>query len=60
MKSSHSGDGGNNCVEVSIIGQNSVALRDSTRSDRTVATGQAAFRALVDGLKSGGVTPPQV
>ncbi|WP_030749533.1 DUF397 domain-containing protein [Streptomyces sp. NRRL F-5135] len=52
VKSSFSGDGGNNCLEVALSGTGRVALRDSTRPDRTVTTPSTAFRALVRGLKS--------
>lgn len=58
QRASACGGGGNNCVEVAAKGADLIALRDSTRPDRIVATTSTAFLALVHGLKSGGFAPP--
>ena len=58
QRASACGGGGNNCVEVAANGADSVALRDSMRPDRVVATNRTMFRALIHGLKSGEFAPP--
>ncbi|HLL35857.1 MAG TPA: DUF397 domain-containing protein, partial [Streptomyces sp.] len=45
QKSSFSGGGGNNCVEVAADGDG-IAIRESTDPARTLTTDRAAFRAL--------------
>ncbi|MFF2184067.1 DUF397 domain-containing protein [Streptomyces sp. NPDC058155] len=57
VKSSFSGDGGNNCVEVAVAEQDGIALRDSTRPSQTFTTSRGAFLALVGGVKAGVFTP---
>lgn len=58
VKSSFSGDGGNNCVEVAEAEQGGIALRDSTRPSQTFTTSRGAFLALVRGVKAGVFAPP--
>ncbi|MEW1724474.1 DUF397 domain-containing protein [Streptomyces sp. NPDC093109] len=59
IKSSFSGDGGNNCVEVATLEGDHVALRDSTRPSRVIPTNASAFHALVQGVKTDGFKPHQ-
>ncbi|OWA24796.1 DUF397 domain-containing protein [Streptomyces sp. CS057] len=59
IKSSFSGDGGNNCVEVAAAEGGRVSLRDSTRPSRIIPTTRIAFHALVQGVKSEGFAPVQ-
>lgn len=57
IKSSFSGDGGNNCVEVAATKENRVSLRDSTRPSRIIPTTRIALHALVQGLKADKFVP---
>ncbi|MFE9682378.1 DUF397 domain-containing protein [Streptomyces sp. NPDC006285] len=50
-KSSFSGDGGNNCVEIAAIGPESVALRESDNPADVLTTDRAALGALVRSLR---------
>ncbi|MEV7868179.1 DUF397 domain-containing protein [Streptomyces sp. NPDC088124] len=59
VKSSFSGDGGNNCVEIAVTGPNTVALRDSTRPTRITTMGQAAFQTLISAVRAGRFDPIQ-
>ncbi|MGS2590587.1 DUF397 domain-containing protein [Streptomyces hebeiensis] len=52
QKSSYSEASGNNCVEVTTRGQGFVALRDSTRPNRTVSTSRTAFSTFIQELKT--------
>ncbi|WP_430727350.1 DUF397 domain-containing protein [Streptomyces beigongshangae] len=58
-KSSFSGDGGNNCVEVAAIGPSAVALRESDHPADVLTADRAALHALVRSLarRPGGVRP---
>ncbi len=57
LKSSFSGDGGNNCIEVAAT-QNGAALRESDSPAAVISTSQAALRALLLEVKAGGVQHP--
>ncbi|MEU6388999.1 DUF397 domain-containing protein [Streptomyces sp. NPDC046939] len=57
LKSSFSGDGGNNCVEVATTG-NGVALRESDAPEDVLVTGRAALLSLIQGVKAGTCAPP--
>lgn len=59
IKSSFSGDGGNNCVEVAATEGGRVSLRDSTRPSRIIPTTRIAFHALVQGVKSEDFAPAE-
>ncbi|MFJ1643780.1 DUF397 domain-containing protein [Streptomyces sp. NPDC088258] len=59
IKSSFSGDGGNNCVEIATLEGERIALRDSTRPYQVVPTSGGAFHSLVQGVKTDGFTPVQ-
>ncbi|MGY1456089.1 DUF397 domain-containing protein [Streptomyces sp. SS8] len=53
QKSSFSGGGGNNCVEVAADDGDGIAVRESTDPGRVLTTDRAAFRALLRGAKAG-------
>jgi Domain of unknown function (DUF397) len=50
-KSSFSGDGGNNCVEIAATGPGAIALRESDSPAAVLTTDRAALRALVRSLR---------
>ncbi|GAA2400107.1 hypothetical protein GCM10010420_28450 [Streptomyces glaucosporus] len=52
QKSSFSGGGGNNCVEVAADGDG-IAMRESTDPARTLTADRAAFRALLRTARAG-------
>ncbi|WAL98010.1 DUF397 domain-containing protein [Streptomyces sp. Je 1-369] len=56
LKSSFSGDGGNNCVEIATT-QDGVALRESDSPADVLTTGRAVLGALVRGEKAGPLRP---
>ncbi|MFH8469609.1 DUF397 domain-containing protein [Streptomyces sp. NPDC017991] len=56
LKSSFSGDGGNNCVEVAST-SNGVALRESDSPAEVLATGQGTLLSLILGIKTATVPP---
>ncbi|MFG2783053.1 DUF397 domain-containing protein [Streptomyces prunicolor] len=51
LKSSFSGDGGNNCVEIAATNPEGVALRESESPAHVLTTDRAALGALVQGVK---------
>jgi hypothetical protein len=51
LKSSFSGEGGNNCVEIAATGPEGIALRESESPARFLTTGRAALGALVQSIK---------
>lgn len=51
LKSSFSGEGGNNCVEVAATSSEGVALRESESPARVLTTDRAALEALVRSVK---------
>nr|WSU76501.1 DUF397 domain-containing protein [Streptomyces anulatus] len=58
-KSSFSGDGGNNCVEVGATKGGRVSLRDNTRPSRIFPTTRIAFHALVQRVKANNLAPAE-
>jgi hypothetical protein len=52
QKSSFSGGGGNNCIEVAPYGEQ-MAIRESTRPDSIVTTDIEALRTLLFRVKAG-------
>lgn len=52
LKSSFSGDSGNNCVEVAVAPEG-IALRESEDPEQVLAMDRAAFGALVASVKAG-------
>ncbi|CAL9602214.1 DUF397 domain-containing protein [Streptomyces sp. enrichment culture] len=52
-KSSHSEAGGNNCVEVAILDDRSIAIRDSVRPDMRFSIEQPAFASFVEAARYG-------
>ncbi|WP_371775998.1 DUF397 domain-containing protein [Streptomyces sp. NBC_01438] len=53
VKSSFSDAGGNNCVEIAVVEDEGVALRESDSPGTVLITTQSAMRALVLAVKSG-------
>ncbi|WP_314218974.1 DUF397 domain-containing protein [Streptomyces zaehneri] len=53
MKSSFSGEGGNNCVEIAAPSPDGIALRESERPACVLTTDRAALGALVTSVKAG-------
>ncbi|MEV8114697.1 DUF397 domain-containing protein [Streptomyces xiamenensis] len=51
-KSSFSEDGGNNCVEIAVVGSG-IALRESDEPGRVIQADPVAFRALTGWIKAG-------
>ncbi|MDX3383099.1 DUF397 domain-containing protein [Streptomyces niveiscabiei] len=49
IKSSYTGEGGNNCVEIAVLDHH-IAVRDSKIPARTFTLTRAAFTALVRSL----------
>ncbi|MGJ5891449.1 DUF397 domain-containing protein [Streptomyces niveiscabiei] len=49
IKSSYTGDGGNNCVEVAVLDRH-IAVRDSKVPSRTFTLSRNAFTTLVRSL----------
>ncbi|GHK04553.1 hypothetical protein SY2F82_63500 [Streptomyces sp. Y2F8-2] len=56
-RSSYSGDGGNNCVEVAVI-PHGIAIRDSKRPSPILTFNPKAFTALVRSVAAGPLGPP--
>lgn len=56
LKSSFSGDGGNNCVEVAATGDG-VAFRESDSPTQILVTGRSALLSLIRGVNTGAVVP---
>lgn len=52
QQSSFCSGGGNNCIEVAADGSR-IAIRESSEPDAILATGRAALRAFVLGVKGG-------
>ncbi|MGV9556243.1 DUF397 domain-containing protein [Streptomyces sp. NPDC003522] len=52
-KSSFSGEGGNNCVEIAAPSPENIALRESESPARVLNTDRAVLGALVRGVKAG-------
>jgi hypothetical protein len=52
QRSSYCGNGGNNCVEISVNGEY-IAIRDSIAPERVIITSDHAFRNLTSSIKSG-------
>lgn len=53
LKSSFSGDGGNNCVEIAATSGDGIVLRESESPADVLTTDRAALGALVRSVKSG-------
>lgn len=53
MKSSFSGEGGNNCVEIAAPSPEGIALRESESPARVLTTDRAALGAFVRSVKTG-------
>jgi hypothetical protein len=53
LKSSFSEASGNNCVEISAVSADRIALRESESPAAVISTNRAALRALVLGVKAG-------
>ncbi|MDH6624001.1 hypothetical protein M2271_001798 [Streptomyces sp. LBL] len=53
LKSSFSGEGGNNCVEIAAPSPEGIALRESESPARVLTTDRAALGALVKSIKAG-------
>lgn len=51
-KSSFSGEGGNNCIELAVVGSR-VALRESTSPEVVITVSPARLRAFLDQVKAG-------
>ncbi|WP_327727708.1 DUF397 domain-containing protein [Streptomyces sp. NBC_00487] len=51
-KSSFSGEGGNNCVEIAAPSPEGIALRESESPIRVLTTDRAVFGALVQSAKA--------
>ncbi|MET9520122.1 DUF397 domain-containing protein [Streptomyces sp. NPDC002994] len=58
LKSSFSEASGNACVEVAATSPEGISLRESDNPDIVVSTSQPALRALLLGVKAGGVQSP--
>ncbi len=56
LKSSFSGDGGNNCVEVAAT-NDGVALRESDSPTEVLITGRAALLSLIRRVRAGTIPP---
>ncbi|PJE95929.1 DUF397 domain-containing protein [Streptomyces carminius] len=52
QKSSYCGNGGNNCVETAVDGENT-AIRDSTAPGVRITVGRAAFGSFMTFMKAG-------
>lgn len=52
LKSSFSGEGGNNCVEIAAPIPGGIALRESESPARVLTTDRAALGALVQSIKT--------
>ncbi|MFE0046474.1 DUF397 domain-containing protein [Streptomyces albireticuli] len=52
QRSTFSGGGGNNCVEVVTAGS-WVSIRESEAPDQNITTGRGMFGALLIGIKAG-------
>ncbi|KUO17839.1 hypothetical protein AQJ91_28345 [Streptomyces dysideae] len=52
LKSSFSGEGGNNCVEIAPASPEGIALRESESPIRVLTTDRAVFGALVRSVKA--------
>ncbi|MFF9775163.1 DUF397 domain-containing protein [Streptomyces sp. NPDC013978] len=52
LKSSFSGEGGNNCVEIAAPSPEGIALRESESPARVLTTDRAALGALVRSVKA--------
>ncbi|MET8137844.1 DUF397 domain-containing protein [Streptomyces sp. NPDC005251] len=53
LKSSFSGEGGNNCVEIAAPSPEGIALRESESPARVLTTDRAALGAFVRSVKTG-------
>lgn len=51
LKSSFSGEGGNNCVEIAAPTHEGIVLRESEIPARVLTTDRAVLRALVQSIK---------
>ncbi|MEU7043178.1 DUF397 domain-containing protein [Streptomyces varsoviensis] len=58
LKSSFSGDGGNNCTGIAAAGS-TAARRESETPANLISINRAAPRALVLGIKAGNVRAPR-
>ncbi|MDF9812744.1 DUF397 domain-containing protein [Streptomyces sp. SPB162] len=58
QKSSFSGEGGNNCIELATVGPR-VALRESTAPEVIVTASPARLRAFLDAVKAGTLDLPR-
>ncbi|WP_328224070.1 DUF397 domain-containing protein [Streptomyces sp. NBC_00310] len=56
LKSSFSGEGGNNCVEIAAPSPEGVALRESESPARVLTTDRAALGALMRSVKAAQLT----
>ncbi|MFI7339846.1 DUF397 domain-containing protein [Streptomyces sp. NPDC050085] len=53
LKSSYSGDGGNNCIELAATPTGELALRESDAPRQILVAAPASLSALLDTIKSG-------
>lgn len=58
QKSSFSGGGGNNCIQLAAIGPR-VGIRESTEPGMIVTTTPARLRAFLDAVKAGALDAPR-
>ncbi|MDX3669652.1 DUF397 domain-containing protein [Streptomyces europaeiscabiei] len=56
LKSSFSGEGGNNCVEIAAPTPESIAVREGESPARVLTTDRAALRALMRSVKADQLT----
>ncbi|MDH2387203.1 DUF397 domain-containing protein [Streptomyces sp. HNM0663] len=52
-RSSYSGGGGNNCVEIAVPDGRTVAIRDSVRPTPVITVQRAALEHLLAGVRAG-------
>ncbi|MGY1456096.1 DUF397 domain-containing protein [Streptomyces sp. SS8] len=50
QRSSYCGNGGNNCVEIAIDGDD-IAIRDSNTPEQVITTSSATFRSFISRIK---------
>ncbi|MEV0264291.1 DUF397 domain-containing protein [Streptomyces sp. NPDC050617] len=57
LKSSFSGDGGNNCIELAATRNSGISLRESESPATAVTTNRTALRALLRHIKARSTEP---
>ena len=58
QKSSFSGEGGNNCIQLAVAGPR-VVIRESTEPGVIVTTTPARLRSFLDQVKTGALDAPR-